>query len=45
MDVLNVNYDQDDIHFNKWDAYNFIHQETQSTYKGPGDFESIPPQM
>jgi hypothetical protein len=34
MDVLNVNYDQDDIHLNKRDAYNFIHQEIQSTYKG-----------
>jgi hypothetical protein len=34
MDVLNVNYDQDDIHFNKRDAYNLIRQEIQSTYKG-----------
>jgi hypothetical protein len=34
MDVLNVNYDQDDIHLNKQDAYNFIRQEIQSTYKG-----------
>jgi len=33
MDVLNVNYDQDDIHLNKWDAYNFIRQEIQTTYK------------
>ncbi len=34
MDVLNVNYYQDDIHLNKRDAYNFIRQEIQSTYKG-----------
>jgi hypothetical protein len=34
MDVLNVNYDQDDIHLNKRDAYSFICQEIQSTYKG-----------
>jgi hypothetical protein len=34
MDVLSVNYNQDDIHFNKRDAYNLIHQEIQSTYKG-----------
>jgi hypothetical protein len=34
MDVLNVNYDQDDIHLNKRDAYSLIHQEIQTTYKG-----------
>jgi len=34
MDVLNVNYDQDDIHLNKRDAYSLIRQEIQSTYKG-----------
>ncbi len=34
MDVLNVNYDQNDIQLNKWDAYSLIHQEIQSTYKG-----------
>jgi hypothetical protein len=34
MDVLNINYDQDDIHFNKRDAYSLIRQEIQSTYKG-----------
>ncbi len=34
MDVLNVNYDQDDIHFHKQDAYNFIRQEKKYTYKG-----------
>jgi hypothetical protein len=34
MDILNVNYDQDDIHLNKQDAYNFICQEIQSMYKG-----------
>jgi hypothetical protein len=34
MNVLNVNYDQDDIHLNKRDAYNFICQEIQFTYKG-----------
>jgi hypothetical protein len=34
MDVLNVNYDQDDIHFNKLDAYNSIRQEIQFAYKG-----------
>jgi len=34
IDVLNVNYDQDDIHFNKRDAYSLIRQEIQSTYKG-----------
>jgi hypothetical protein len=34
MDVLNVNYDQDDIHLNKRDAYNFIRQEIQPTYEG-----------
>jgi len=34
MDVLNVNYDQNDIHLNKRDAYSLIHQEIQSTYKG-----------
>jgi len=27
MDVLNVNYDQGDIHLNKWDAYSLIRQE------------------
>jgi hypothetical protein len=34
MDVLNVNYDRDDIHLNKRDAYSLIHQEIQTTYKG-----------
>jgi hypothetical protein len=34
MDVLNVNYEQDDIHLNKRDAYSLIRQEIQSTYKG-----------
>jgi len=34
MDVLNVNYNQDDIHLKKRDAYNLIRQEIQSTYKG-----------
>jgi hypothetical protein len=34
MDVLNINYDQDDIHVNKRDAYSLIHQEIESTYKG-----------
>jgi len=34
MDVLNVIYDQDDIHLNKRDAYSLIRQEIQSTYKG-----------
>jgi hypothetical protein len=34
MDVLNVNYDQDDIHLNKRDAYNFICQEIHPTYEG-----------
>jgi hypothetical protein len=34
MDVLNVNYNQDDIHLKKRDAYNLICQEIQSTYKG-----------
>jgi hypothetical protein len=34
MDVLNINYDQDDIHLNKRDAYSLIRQEIQSTYKG-----------
>jgi hypothetical protein len=34
MDVLNVNYDQDDIHLNKRDAYSLIRQEIQTTYKG-----------
>jgi hypothetical protein len=34
MDVLNVNYNQADIHLNRQDAYNFIRQEIQSTYKG-----------
>jgi len=34
MDVLNVNYDQDDIHLNKLDAYSLINQEIQSIYKG-----------
>jgi hypothetical protein len=34
MDVLNVNYNQDDIHLNKRDAYNLIHQEIQFTYEG-----------
>jgi hypothetical protein len=34
MDVLNVNYDQDDIHLNKQDAYNLICQEIQFSYKG-----------
>jgi len=34
MDVLNVNYDQDDIHLNKRDAYSLICQEIQFTYKG-----------
>jgi hypothetical protein len=34
MDVLNVNYDQDDTHLNKWDAYSLIRQEIQSIYKG-----------
>jgi hypothetical protein len=33
MDVLNVNYDQDDIHLNKQNAYNLICQEIQTTYK------------
>ncbi len=33
MDVLNVNYNQDAIHLKKWDAYSFIRQEIQSTYK------------
>jgi len=34
MDVLNVNYEQDDIHLNKRDAYSLIRKEIQSTYKG-----------
>jgi hypothetical protein len=34
MDVLNVNYDQYDIHFKKQDAYILIRQEIQSIYKG-----------
>jgi hypothetical protein len=34
MDVLNVTYNQDDIHLKKRDAYSLIHQEIQSTYKG-----------
>jgi hypothetical protein len=34
MDVLNVNYNQDDIHLKKQDAYSLIRQEIQSTYKG-----------
>jgi hypothetical protein len=34
MDVLNVNYDQNDIHLNKRNAYSLIRQEIQSTYKG-----------
>ncbi len=34
MDVLNVNYNQDDIHLNKRNAYSLIRQEIQSTYKG-----------
>jgi hypothetical protein len=34
MDILNVNYDQDDIHLNKQDAYNLIRQKIQTTYKG-----------
>jgi hypothetical protein len=34
MDVLNINYDQDDIHLNKRNAYSLIRQEIQSTYKG-----------
>jgi len=34
MDVLNVNYDQDDIHLNKRDAYNLIRQKIQTMYKG-----------
>jgi hypothetical protein len=34
MDILNINYDQDDIHLNMRDAYNLIHEEIQSTYKG-----------
>jgi hypothetical protein len=34
MDVLNVNYDQYDIHLNKQDAYILIRQEIQSIYKG-----------
>jgi len=34
MDVLNINYNQDDIHLNKRDAYSLIRQEIQSTYKG-----------
>jgi hypothetical protein len=34
MDILNVNYDQDDIHLNKWNAYNLIHKKVHSTYKG-----------
>jgi hypothetical protein len=34
MDVLNVNYDQDDIHLNKRDAYSLICQEIQFIYKG-----------
>ncbi len=33
MDVLNVNYNQYEIHLNKQDAYNLIHEEIQSTYK------------
>jgi hypothetical protein len=34
MDVLNVNYNQDEIHFKKRDAYSLICQEIQFTYKG-----------
>jgi hypothetical protein len=34
MDVLNVTYNQDDIHLKKRDAYSLIRQEIQSTYKG-----------
>ncbi len=34
MDILNVNYDQNDIHLNKQDAYSLICQEIQFTYKG-----------
>jgi hypothetical protein len=34
MDVSNVNYDHDVIHFNKQDAYSLIRQEIQFTYKG-----------
>jgi hypothetical protein len=34
MDVLNANYNQDDLHLNKQDVYNLIHQEIQFTYKG-----------
>jgi hypothetical protein len=32
--VLNVNYNQDEIHLNKRNAYSLIRQEIQFTYKG-----------
>ncbi len=34
MDALNVNYDQDDIHLNKRNAYSLICQKIQYTCKG-----------
>jgi len=37
MDVLNVNYNQDDIHLKKWDAYSLIRQKIQFTLNPKAD--------